>query len=178
MELTVRDCATKLGKSTSVVEYFHENKENFDFLYYYNFLLTRLPQSLIQEEDVLRKINDKFTIKNIGISKFYPYINHTWHTDTRRGVTINMLLQHTRSNVMFRYQSGNKELNFEENFNNKMNYNLIEVNYEPNNFYLYNTQIEHEVFNFENERYIFTMEFEQDKTELNYYDVLRYYESL
>ena len=178
MELTIKDCVSPLGKSTAVVDYFNSNKENFDFVYYYSFPTTRLPYDLIYEDEVLRIINEKFPIMHIGVLKLHPFINHTWHTDTRRGVCLNMLLQHTRSNVFFRYQSGNKKNNFEEDFNNKMNYNFIEVNYEPNTFYLYNNQIEHEIFNYENERYMFTLEFEQDKTELNYYDVLRYYESL
>ena len=173
MDIKIEDCVTPLETSSGAIyDYFQKNRETMPYYNYYHFYLSPLPQELIEEEPVLKKIHDQYPIEGMGISKFYPFTNHRWHMDTDRGLSVNMLLEHERSHVLFKYKDPER------------NPGLIgcerihEVNYKPQRFYLFNTQIEHTISNFEGERYTFIMKFVQDKSEINYYDVLKYYESI
>jgi hypothetical protein len=168
MDLKLEDCVVPIGKSKSIVNYFNNFVDSFTYQKYHTFMFHQVPNALIEEEDILKKINNKFPIKHMGISKVPPFTNYKWHCDLYRGLGINMLLQSQRSQVFFGESVPNETWVSE----------FLEINYQPETFYLFNTQTEHTVFNFEGYRYLFTLEFEQDKTELNYYDVLKYYESL
>ena len=173
MEVTLSDCVTPLEKSSGAIySYFDKNRDSMAYYNYYHFYLSPLPMELIDEEPVLKKIHSAYPIEGMGISKFYPWTNHRWHQDTDRGLSVNMLLEHERSHVLFRYDDT------EQNVGMVGCRRIHEINYEPNRFYLFNTQIEHTISNFEGYRYTFIMKFVQDKDEINYYDALEYYESI
>ena len=171
--VTMNDCVTLLGQSSGAVyNYLIQNRDNMEYFNYYHFFLSPLPLELIEEEPILKRIHNRFPIEGMGISKFFPYTNHRWHKDTDRGLSINMLLEHQRSHVLFRYPdpyNDQKIVGCQR---------IHEVNYEPNKFYLFNTQEEHTISNYEGDRYTFIMKFKQNKDEIDYYQVKEYYESL
>ena len=176
MDLKIEECAIPIGKSKVINDYFQKVKDDLEFNFYYNFLISPIPNELMEEEEVLKELNKEFPVRHMGISKFCPFTHHKWHQDTDRGVTVNMLLQSQRSQVLFGHPQEMGE-NYEK-FGKNGTINFVELNYEPETFYLFNAQINHSIFNFEGDRYLFTLEFEKDKNELSYEDILKYYESI
>ena len=50
---------------------------------------------------------------------------------------------------------------------------FIELKYKPNTYYLFNTQMAHSVYNFNNTRYLLTIDFYEDRTKLTYQQLLK-----
>lgn len=121
--------------------------------------VVEVPKEVWSLENLLSRVNSEFPINRVAILNMGPFQNYMWHADDYRGVAINMLLSHTRSHCLFGYSKDNDNMFFEE---------LI---YKPNTFYLFNTQQFHTIINFEDYRYMLSVEFIQDKSELNYYDI-------
>jgi hypothetical protein len=97
-----------------------------------------------------------------GILKLNPYICYDWHKDTRRGVGINMLLTpHSRSFCVFGSDRDEEVFKIEE------------LPYKPMTYYLFNTQVEHTVYNFETTRYLLSIEFAKEKHELSFEDIVK-----
>lgn len=92
-------------------------------------------------------------IKGIGVTKMLSGDYYKLHKDTKRGVGINMLLQHGNSFCAYVDTQENKTL-------------LLD--YQLNTMYLFNTQVLHTVFDFEEDRYMFTVEFEDTRQLLPY----------
>ena len=51
-------------------------------------------------------------------------------------------------------------------------YEILKFEYEKDTFYLFNTQMMHTVINFDSPRYLFTVEFKQDKSVLTFNNLL------
>ena len=135
----------------------------------YGFEVTPLSQEIWKQEKLLRVTNERFKLRNIGLIRIPPYFNYNWHVDTNRGCSINMLLSHGKSHTFFSERSLSHHgapHRLHESFSN--NGQFIELNYEPNTFYAFNSQKLHCVFNFEKPRYLFSCEFFQQKNELSY----------
>ena len=136
---------------------------------YYGFEAKSLPNIIWKQEKILRQINDFSPFKNVGLIRLSSNYNYNWHKDINRGCGINMLLEHEKSYTFFENQSdanndsNNKDYNFDE-FGTK----FLELKYQPNTFYAFNTQKLHCVFNFKKPRYLFTCEFVQNHKELSY----------
>jgi hypothetical protein len=150
----------KLGKSTTVSEYFTNNSHNLVFNEYYGFQVADVPMDIVLGEEVLRKIDSEFAINLAGIVKLERNRCYKWHQDAKRGVSINMLLSSGDSHCLFGSDSESDD-----------QYKITELKYEPETFYLFNNQIMHTVINFDKPRYLFTVEFVKDKDELTYSDV-------
>jgi len=101
----------------------------------------------------LETINTIAKIKGVGVTKMLSNDYYKLHTDTERGVGINMLLQHRNSFCAYVDPQENKTL-------------LLD--YQSNTMYLFNTQVLHTVLNFEEDRYMFTVEFEDTRKLLPY----------
>jgi hypothetical protein len=97
----------------------------------------------------------------VGIIKLDPYTCYDWHTDTRRGVGINMLLT-TFDRSVCAFASNKEGTVFE----------IEELKYKPATYYIFNTQVPHTVYNFETTRYLMSVEFAKDKSELSFEDLL------
>lgn len=122
---------------------------------YYNFKATRVPDEIISKDPFLAKLGRTHQFM-AGIVGLDPYVCYDWHTDTRRGVGLNMLLTpQVKSNCLFAKGEG-AQFEFEE---------LV---YLPNTYYLFNTQTRHTVVNFAEPRYLFTLEFLADKDHLSF----------
>jgi len=177
MAIKLEDVCRPLEKSSgAIVDYFNKNRDTMEFHSFYNFLISPLPKSLINEEPLLKKLHQSFPIETLVISKFKTFTNHRWHIDEfpARGVSVNMLIEHTRSHILWKYKDDSGDLDY-VGFDR-----FHECSYEPaHTWFLFNTQVEHTIFNYEGDRYVFVMKFENDAfDELCFEDILKYYESI
>jgi hypothetical protein len=135
-------------------------KSTKDWDIYFNFSATQLPPKIIRQDALLDWLNKKYAMA-VGIICLAPYVCYDWHVDTRRGVGLNMLLTpDVRSSCLFAKGEG-------------VQFGVEELVYEPNMFYLFNTQNKHMVLNYDKPRYLLTVEFELDKDQLSFYDLLQ-----
>ena len=127
---------------------------------YFNFDATQLPHEFIREDALLNLLSKKYAMA-VGIVRLNPYVCYDWHIDTRRGVGVNMLLTpEVRSSCLFAAGEGAQ-------------FGVEELVYEPSTFYVFNTQNKHMVLNFDQPRYLLTVEFELDKDHLSFYDLVQ-----
>jgi hypothetical protein len=157
------DCYAALKTKSSFVtnhcNHLLSNKENI-YHHVIGWEVIRFPLIVALQEPSIQKINTKFPIAKTAILKSQPYQNYTWHTDTHRGVSINLLIStDVQSYCMFGKPKDESSFYF------------TELDYKENTFYLFNTQYLHQVINFTEPRYLFTIEFEQDKSDLLYSDI-------
>ena len=52
-------------------------------------------------------------------------------------------------------------------------FKIEELPYKLNTYYIFNTQVEHTVYNFETTRYLLSIEFAKEKHELKYEDIVK-----
>lgn len=122
-----------------------------------------IPEHIWKLEPLLNTINREFPIERCVVLQIDPNHFYNWHTDFFRGASINMkLIDNKQSHTLFGYPI--------DDFTDK----FIELEYEPNTFYLFNTQQRHCVLNFDNLRYMFSVEFKQNKDELTYQNILQW----
>jgi len=99
----------------------------------------------------LKKLHKKFAIYSIEIHNQNPNFYYKLHTDWRRGVAINMLIAGTDSHCLF-----------------VDNTHFIELDYNPGELYLFNTQQPHTITNFAEQRTLFSITFVDGKDTLTY----------
>jgi len=138
-------------KSSVVVDYCKKIIENKDLLWYsyFGFNINLVPRKIVLQEPVLAKINEKFAINRAAVVMMEPYQNYLWHSDLYRDACINMLLScdHT-SHCLFGIKKDEQSFYFHE------------LKYAPSTFYIFNNKFQHSVINFEQKRYLFSIEFE------------------
>jgi hypothetical protein len=147
----------EIGKKSTIKD------ELFDFaispsewVKYYNFDAKPLTSDILFKDNFFKWLADRYEFI-AGILRLDPYTCYNWHTDTRRGVGINMLLTpNIRSYCVFGVDP------------NQLVFKIDELKYKPNTYYLFNTQMPHTVYNFETTRYLFSVEFAKDKDELSF----------
>ena len=153
-----------IEKSTIINDYYHnlvKTDSRWESLLGWD--LKSISREIFLKEQLLAVINKQFPIKTALILKTDPYQNYQWHVDQFRGVCINMLLTpNVHSYCMFGIQK------------NKDNVYFSELNYEKNSFYLFNNQMPHSVINFDQTRYLFSIEFIDDKSKLSYATVYKW----
>ena len=105
-----------------------------------------------------------------GIIKLEANTYYDWHIDTDRGVGVNMLLNNwDGSHCMF-----NPDLKRGTNVAlGNVKGKFIELKYKPQKYYLFNAQVAHTVYNFEETRYLLSVDFEEDRTKLSYKQLLK-----
>jgi len=135
---------------------------------YFGFKIKVIPDDLIQQDKFLSWLykKEKFSaaINYVKANHFYD-----WHVDTNRGVSINMLLNDVKCHTIFSIDKMGIRLG-KLPFNDQQEF--YELRYKKDSFYLFNTQVDHMVLNFNKPRYLFSVEFTKDKTKLNYNDML------
>ena len=120
--------------------------------------------TVLNTSDILSELNLRIKIQHIAIIRLKPAEYYRLHTDTVRGVSINMLIQHHHSHCVFVDPVNGKD--------------LIELCYEPGEMYVFNNQIPHTISNFTGDRYMLTVQFQEPKQVLKYADVVRHLKSL
>ena len=136
---------------------------NYNGFYIYPMIDDFFENAFISDNHFLKWLNQKHPFK-CALIKMQPHTTYNWHKDIRRGVCINVLLEHTDSYTLF------SDDIFDES--NGLYGDITKMNYENNKLYLFNNQIPHAVYNFEGERTIFSIEFMEDKTDLCYENLL------
>jgi len=132
---------------------------------------------LLPREPLLSEIYRRHRFK-AGILRLGPRSYYDWHIDTRRGVGVNVLLStggHHHS--LFSPDYSEVHDDGDTTGNHKMDprvylHRFEELEYEPHIYYLYNNQVHHTVYNFGKTRYLFSIEFEEDKDSLSYNGLL------
>jgi len=152
----------EIGKKSTILK----DLEDFafspsDWLPYYNFDAKRIPPEIVFQDDFFIWLSHRYSFV-AGILKLDPYVCYDWHTDTRRGVGINMLLTpFDRSICVFKVDL------------DQTVFKIDELKYKPGTYYLFNTQVSHTVYNFETTRYLMSIEFAKNKDELSFNDLLK-----
>lgn len=123
---------------------------------YYNFTAKPISMNVLTQDPFLYWLSERYAYK-AGILKMEPYHQYDWHIDDRRGVGINMLLSFNGTSVcMFSPEP------------KKLVKNIYPIIYTPNTYTVFNTQLPHCVINFNEPRYLFSIEFDMGKDELTY----------
>jgi hypothetical protein len=126
---------------------------------YYNFKAIQVPIEMLSKDSFLVDLFRKHPFV-AGIVQLSPYVCYDWHIDSRRGVGVNMLLTpEIKSHCLFTNTEG-------------VQFPFEELVYEPDTYYLFNTQVRHTVINFYEPRYLFTLEFAADKDQLSFENLL------
>jgi hypothetical protein len=126
---------------------------------YYNFKAIQVPAEILAKDPFLVNLSNKHLFQ-AGIVQLSPYVCYDWHIDSRRGVGVNMLLTpEIKSHCLFTNTEG-------------VQFPFEELVYEPDTYYLFNTQVRHTVINFDKPRYLFTLEFKADKDQLPFANLL------
>lgn len=129
----------------------------------YSFNVIRVQESHIKDHPALSVINDKFKLIPF-IFKLPANTCYNWHIDAFRPASINLPLNnHSNSTTCFINETRVNEVN-----------NVTKLEYDPGYFYLFNTQIHHQVLNLNEDRYFFSLTFELPKTQLTYKDILNF----
>jgi hypothetical protein len=143
----------KSAITQSLLDKAHNSNEWID---YFNFKAKLVPPEVLFQDEFFRWLVKRYDFI-AGILKLDPYTCYDWHTDTKRGVGINMLLTpHARSFCAFAPKKSEQVFKIEE------------LPYKPATYYIFNTQVPHTVYNFETTRYLMSVEFAKDKNELSF----------
>ena len=140
-------------------------QNNDKWIEYFSFPAMPISYEILFQDTFFKRLFERHRFVP-GILKMEPFKCYDWHVDANRGVGINQLLTpDTRSFCVFAPQRG------------KLNFPIEELRYKPSTYYLFNTQVEHTVYNFDETRYLLSIEFEKDKNALSFSDLINDLES-
>lgn len=126
---------------------------------YYNFMALPVPQEIIDNEPMLVELAKKREF-HAGILKMDPNSCYNWHVDTDRHVSLNMLvLDDGSSHCIFAPEYG-------------LVMPIHELKYAPFTYYVFNTKVPHMVVNFNEPRYMFSLEFLGKDKDVTYEELL------
>jgi hypothetical protein len=160
-----KDCSNLFseikGSFETISNYFNSNFkyiENTKCTLIYEASFIEIEKNIWINDPILNLINEKFPIDFCFIMKTEKNSMYDWHVDPDRKVSINMLLTNDHFSECIFYDEGE----------------IFVLNYQPNKFYLFNSQILHKVKNnvadeqFGKTRYLFTVHFVDEKDKLDY----------
>ena len=127
---------------------------------YYYFNIKPVANDFLSKDPFFQWLNGRYQFQT-GILRSDPYTCYDWHVDTVRKVSINMLINSDlRSVCVF---SKNKQQTV---------FDIEELKYQQNIYYIFNTQIPHTIYNFEDTRYLLSVEFLKDSANLSFNHVM------
>jgi hypothetical protein len=139
------DLGHKLSIYDDIKQLIDESGEWFNYI---NFKGLQVPHKIAMKDAFLQKLYERHRF-SIGVLKMMPYTIYTWHVDNMRRFTINCLMDDVKSHCLFATGRVNEYV-----------HNVIELPYSDRKFFLANTDIPHEVMNFDQTRYLFTLMFD------------------
>lgn len=156
----MRKYYANIGPKSEYISKFYtpDRLDKLDWVDFEGFKGHLVNEDMWSKEKFLAGIKDRYPNSLGIIMRLDPHTCYLWHKDIDRWFTINMLLN----------TDGHSHTVFGEK-NSVYTSSICELNYEPNTFYIFNTQYDHEVYNFNSYRYLFTMRIETDD---RYDDVL------
>lgn len=119
--------------------------ETYNWVPYYNFFVTPVPWKILETDPFLVKLSKK-RMFHAGILKMDPNTCYNWHIDTDRKVGVNMLLLGEGSQCLFLEGEPGVVVKTKE------------LKYEPDTYYVFNTQVSHMVITIAT-RYLFSIQF-------------------
>jgi hypothetical protein len=123
---------------------------------YYNFMAIPVPDEILWADPLLAALGNKLAF-HAGILRMEPNTCYNWHVDTDRKVGLNMLLSDDgESRCLF--LDGEPGVVFKTH----------ELDYQPDTYYVFNTQVPHMVLNTVKPRYLFSVEFLGDDRGLTF----------
>lgn len=123
-----------------------------------------VPDDILDQDPFLKELRSHAAFSG-GILRMAPWTTYSWHRDYQRGCSVNLLLTNPqRSRCLFRHSPSGQIHGM---------YPIVPVPYTLTHYMCLNTQIEHSVFNWEEERFILTLHFEQELEEFTYRDLLK-----
>lgn len=156
---THEQCYQKIGRSVVLGTYFERHRHTLMFQPHMGWDAAPLPFALLMREPVLAKLHALAPIAGAGILRTLPDSCYPWHRDDDRGVCVNLLLTP---------ECGSLTLFGSRNSVQPVQMDIVRLDYEPDTFYLFNNQIEHTVINFAHPRFLFSIEFVQDRHALQF----------
>lgn len=114
---------------------------------YYNFKALLLNPDFIRQDKFLGDLSKKREYM-AGLLEIPESTVYNWHVDTDRHCGLNMLV----------YDDGQSRCLFAPK-GEQVVMPVVELKYEPDTFYAFNTKIPHSVLNFTTKRYMFSLEF-------------------
>jgi hypothetical protein len=123
-----------------------------------------VPGDILDQDPFLVWLRSKVPFTG-GILRMAPWTTYAWHRDYQRGCSLNLLLSDiTASKCLFRHSPSAQIHGM---------FRTVEVLYSQTQYMCLNTQIEHSVFNWSQERFILTLHFLQTLEEFTYKDLLK-----
>jgi len=148
--------------NTHCLDHFIAEKSFSNIIHGFN--IEKIEKTLWKKEIVLHEIDKNFPIKDVVIIYMEPNKCYKWHRDRYRLSTINLLLSANESSYTL----------LSENYDNDEDQsNISRLKYEPNCFYVFNTQEIHTVMNFSQPRYMISCQF-NDAATSDYQSVKEY----
>lgn len=126
-----------------------------DWIQYYSFDTLPVPGAILMKDPLLDWLHRRHPF-TAGILSMKPHSYYNWHTDSRRGVCLNMIVG----------QGGHHHSMFSDGDN--LTGNFTELKYEPGVYYIFDNQVRHTVYNFDKPRWLFSTEFAEDKDSLTF----------
>jgi hypothetical protein len=148
------DCFTPLKeKAVEVPDYIEWLiNEDPEWQEHFSFDAFPIPLEFIDIEPALKKLDQIWPINRLGLLRISSMTVYDWHVDQEREACVNLLYSiGSNSHTLF----GSQRDPYEKN--------VIELQYEPDTFYLFNNQVEHTVINLDGPRYLFSLYFEEEK---------------
>jgi hypothetical protein len=141
LKSSARDAMLRYAMSQSFTQSGHNGKHSF--------LQITIPEFFIKNDPILSMIQTKWNIGlgNFRIHKMEPNTYYVFHTDSGRGASINMMLSAGSDGVSY----------FKVGMEHSLLYNLVPLVYEPDTFYLFNSQVPHGAICGESDRYLLSI---------------------
>ena len=118
---------------------------------HFGFDAIELDRNVIDEEPVLTEVDKIQKIGMLGLLRVKAKTFYDWHVDEYRLSCINLLVSTDHhSHTLFGKQA------------NHLNKDVLELEYEPGRYYLFNNQVPHCVCNLDEDRYLFSIYFEEE----------------
>jgi hypothetical protein len=124
---------------------------------YYNFRAFLLGEDFVYQDKFLKDLAYKRQYI-AGLLELPPNTAYNWHVDTDRHCGLNMLV----------YDDGQSKCLFAPEGEVQVVMPIVELKYQPNTFYAFNTKVPHTVINFTEKRYMFSLEFVGEDYRLPY----------
>jgi hypothetical protein len=136
-----------LVESTIANELFRYALDSHNWKQYYNFRAVPVPDEILWEDSFMGNLANKRAF-HAGILRMEPGTCYNWHVDTDRKVGLNMLLSDDGDSRCL-FLDGEPGVVFKTQ----------ELSYQPDTYYVFNTQVPHMVLNTTRPRYLFSLEF-------------------
>ena len=122
---------------------------------HFGFDCIEIDRSWIDKEPALKAVHSLHKIRQLGLLKVQAESMYDWHVDGYRQSCLNMLISENHNSfTLFGRQR------------NYINKDIVQLQYAPNTYYLFNNQMEHCVINLDGPRYLFSLYFEEEASYL------------